>query len=515
MNLNWKYEVTYCSLPMTFTQALLAFPAQRRVHLTSNCHHPLVMLKEESSLMGSRFFFSLLLCTALQLSGCAAYRNYDLELEQTTDQLKTGNPQGALSLLEMHNPGEEKDLLYYFEKGAVLSAAGALPQSQVAWRSAEQMVIQRQDTVESTGTKLLSAMGDHWGSIINDKLRRYDGYDYEKVMLTTQMALNQLAVNDFDGARADIKKTHEREALIARQREQEYERIEEEAKARGVRVHYKDLQGYPVMTLDAPAVIALKNGYQSAFSHYLAGFTYEALGERDLAAPGYRHAIELRPDLPFFEQALRDLDKPRAKADESDVLIIVQSGLAPARSSVRVPYPVRLEDNQVIVANVSFPVMVPDTSTSAFTQMSIDGRKQKLIPVNSITDMSLRTLRDDMPGIIQRTAYRAFLAASVQGTDNRRDPSKASYVTHHDGFEHADTRTWRTLPNLTLVARLHLKKGDHLLSLPNAPGAAPLKIRIDQNHQVIGLRALGVRIYVNGSAFQPALSPESRVSSLK
>ncbi|MGX0893084.1 hypothetical protein AB7M22_005092 [Pseudomonas sp. ADAK2 TE3594] len=466
--------------------------------------------------MRSHLFFSLLLSVALQLTGCAAYRDYDLELEQTTAQLKAGNPQGALQLLELHNPSEERDLLYYFEKGAVLSAGGALPQSQVAWRSAEQMVIQRQDTVESAGTQLLSAMGDHWGSIINDKLRRYDGYDYEKVMLTTQMALNQLAVNDFDGARADIKKTHEREALIARQREKEYERLEEEAKAQGVRVHYKDLQGYPVMTLNAPAVIALKNGYQSAFSHYLAGFTYEALGERDLAAPGYRQAIELRPDLPFFEQALRELDKPAAKANESDVLIIVQSGLAPARSSVRVPYPVRLEDNQVIVANVSFPVMVPDTSTPAFTQMTIDGRKQQLILVNSITDMSLRTLRDDMPGIIQRTAHRAYLAASVQATDNRRNPSKASYVTHYDGFEHADTRTWRTLPNITLVARLRLKKGEHLISLPNAPGAAPLKVRIEQNHQVIGLRALGERVYSNGVAFEPVVAPESTaVSGLK
>lgn len=287
------------------------------------------------------------------------------------------------------------------------------------------------------------------GSIINDKIRRYDGYDYEKVMLTTQMALNQLAVNDFDGARADIKKTHERETLIARQRELEYERIENAAKAQGARVHYKDLQGYPVVMLDAPAVIALKNGYQSAFSHYLAGFTYEALGEKDLAAPGYRQAIELRPDMPFFQQALRDLDSPGLKAGESDVLIIVQSGLAPARSSVRVPYPVKLEDGQVIVANVSFPVMVPDTSTTPFNQISLDGRPKKLITVNNITDMSLRTLRDDMPGIIQRTTYRAFLAADVQGTDNRRNPAKASYVTQYDGFEHADTRTWRTLPNLT------------------------------------------------------------------
>ncbi|WP_130910608.1 hypothetical protein [Pseudomonas sp. Sample_9] len=453
----------------------------------------------------------LLLTTITQLAGCAAYRNYDLELEQTTEQLKQGNVAGSLALLETHNPDEQKDLLYYFEKGAVLSAGGELPQSQAAWRSAEQMVVERQDTIETTGDKLLAAMGNHWGSIINDKLRRYDGYDYEKVMLTTQMALNQLAVNDFDGARTDIKKTHEREALIARQRELEYERVEEVAKKQGVRVHYKDLQGYPVVMLDAPAVIALKNGYQSAFSHYLAGFTYEALGEKNLAAPGYRQAIELRPDLPFFQQALRDLDSPGLKSDESDVLIIVQSGLAPARSSLRVPYPVKLADGQVIVANISFPVMVPDTSTPSFNQIGIDGRQKKLIPVNSITDMSLRTLRDDMPGIIQRTTYRAFLAADVQATDNRRDPSKASYVTHWDGFEQADTRTWRTLPNLTQVMRLRLKKGEHAITLPHVNNAAPLKIRIDQNRQVITLRALGDRVFANGSAFGPGKTAAERV----
>ncbi|WKV83908.1 hypothetical protein LJJ44_22950 [Pseudomonas sp. B24_DOA] len=446
----------------------------------------------------------LLLTAMTQLAGCAAYRNYDLELEQTTEQLKQGNVAGSLALIEAHNPDEQKDLLYYFEKGAVLSAGGELPQSQAAWRSAEQMVIERQDTLETTGDKLLAAMGNHWGSIINDKLRRYDGYDYEKVMLTTQMALNQLAVNDFDGARADIKKTHEREALIARQRELEYERVEEVAKKQGVRVHYKDLQGYPVVMLDAPAVIALKNGYQSAFSHYLAGFTYEALGEKNLAAPGYRQAIELRPDLPFFQQALRDLDSPGLKGDESDVLIIVQSGLAPARSSLRVPYPVKLADGQVIVANISFPVMVPDTSTPAFNQIGIDGRQKKLIAVNSITDMSLRTLRDDMPGIIQRTTYRAFLAADVQATDNRRDPSKASYVTHWDGFEHADTRTWRTLPNLTQVLRVRLRKGEHAITLPHINNAAPLKIRIDQNRQVITLRALGDRVFAMAARSGPA-----------
>lgn len=66
-------------------------------------------------------------------------------------------------------------------------------------------------------------------------MRRYEGYDYEKVMLTTQMALNLLAQNDFDGARSEIKKTHEREAVIAELRDKEYLKREEEAEKKASR----------------------------------------------------------------------------------------------------------------------------------------------------------------------------------------------------------------------------------------------------------------------------------------
>ena len=76
-----------------------------------------------------------------------------------------------------------------------------------------------EDAVKLDADKYLAQFGSF---LVNDKVRRYEGYDYEKVMLTTQMALNLLAVNDFDGARADIKKTHEREALIAELRDKEY-----------------------------------------------------------------------------------------------------------------------------------------------------------------------------------------------------------------------------------------------------------------------------------------------------
>lgn len=178
-------------------------------------------------------------------------------------------------------------------------------------------------------------------------------------MLTTQMALNLLALNDFDGARTEIKKTHEREAVIADLRDKEYLKRENEAERQGVTTQIKDLRGYPVEALDAPEVVGLKNSYQSAFSHYLAGFVYEALGEKDLAAPGYRKAAELRPNTPLLEQALLDLDKSKVGADETDVLIVVQSGLAPARDSIRLPLPIPI-DGHLVITPLSFPVIKAD-----------------------------------------------------------------------------------------------------------------------------------------------------------
>ncbi|SDS48388.1 hypothetical protein SAMN05216598_1733 [Pseudomonas asplenii] len=442
-----------------------------------------------------RLLTPLLLCYLL--SSCAIYRDYNYEMQLTNEQLSAGNADQALSLLERHNPWDDKDLLYYLEKGELLRAKGDLTASETAWRAADRAVVVREDSTDIDYLKILATLGS---LAINDKVRRYDGYDYEKVMLTTQMALNRLALNDFEGARVDIRKTHERETQIAEQRDQEYLRLETEARQQGIDLRYKNLQGYPVQILDAPQVLALKNGYQSAFSHYLSGFVYEALGERDLAAPGYRQAIELRPNIGFLQQALANLGKPPRAQDGSDVLIIVQTGLAPARSSIRLPIQVPMNDGQTITSFVSFPILVPDNSTPQPDSASIDGHKQPLNLLNSITDMSLRTLRDDMPGIIQRTRLRANAHALVQAQYNQKHPKEAKQIAEAP-FEQADTRTWRTLPDNTFVVRLRLKPGLHQVRLPQAEA---ITFNIDQPFQVIGLRLIGKRVFVSGYATQSA-----------
>ncbi|MEB0043897.1 MULTISPECIES: hypothetical protein [unclassified Pseudomonas] len=463
--------------------------------------------------MASRALTSIALSAVTLLSGCSAFRNYDSELAQTNQQLAAGNVDAALTLLEKNNTGEDKDLLYYFEKGELLRAKGDLSGSQKAWTSADQVVGKWEDSVKLDTDKYLAQFGSF---LVNDKVRRYEGYDYEKVMLTTQMALNLLAVNDFDGARMSIKKTHEREAVIADLRDKEYLKSEQQAEKEGVKTQYKDLQGYPVASLNAPDVVSLKNSYQSAFSHYLSGFVYEALGEKDLAAPGYRQAAELRPNTPLLEQALVNLDKPAAKDDDSDILIVVQSGLAPSRDSIRIPLPLPIS-NQLVITPLSFPIIKADTSTAAFAQIGVDGQQLNLTSLNSTTAMSRRALRDDMPGIILRTTVRAITRSVAQKKINETNPLAGLAVGISSAvLEGADTRTWRTLPDITQVVRLRLKKGEHQVTLPSAVGGSVVKVTIDQRYQVISLRAVGNQVFASGIAAHliPSTNPTA-VASLK
>jgi hypothetical protein len=444
--------------------------------------------------MASRTLLALALCASLPLAGCSAFRSYENELTQTSQHLASGDVPAALALLEKNNKSADKDLLYYFEKGELLRAQGDLQGSQETWRSADRTIIEWEDAIKADPGKYLGEVGS---LLVNDKVRRYQGYDYEKVMLTTQMALNHLALGDFDGARTEIKKTHEREALIAELRDKEYLKREEEAQEKGIAAELKDLQGYPVETLDAPEVLGLKNSYQSAFSHYLSGFVYEALGEHGLAAPGYRKAIELRPNTPLLEQALLDLDASASRqADESEVLLVVQSGLAPSRDSVRIPLPVPTS-NGLIIAPLSFPVIREDNSTPAPTNLTLDDQALQLTELNSTSAMSRRALRDDMPSIILRTSMRAASRSVAQKQLNDSSPLAAlavglvSIIT-----EGADERTWRTLPDRTLIARLRLKKGEHSLSLDSRQ----LQVRVERDYQVIALRTVGSQVFTAGAA---------------
>ena len=224
-----------------------------------------------------------------------------------TDMQSAGQSGGvAASLARLEASATSDDeraaLLYNLERGELLRLDKRYEDSNHAFMLADNQVKNWEATAATNPSKLMGTVG---AALISERLKDYEGQDYEKVWLTTRLALNRVALGDLDNARVDIKRTHEREAVIAEFRAKETLAAEEEAKTKGATSGSKELDGYPVETLNDPEVLALKNGYQNALSHYLAGFLYEAMNEPGMAAPGYRKAIELKPETGVLEEGLR------------------------------------------------------------------------------------------------------------------------------------------------------------------------------------------------------------------
>lgn len=439
------------------------------------------------------FLFSLVLA----LAGCAtATRSYHSESTQTIKQAASKSLDQALADLEAK---PDKDLLYHMEKGELLRLQNNIPESLKTWLTADESVRAWEEEAKLNPDKLI---GDISSFVVNDKFRRYEGFDFEKVLLTTRLALDHIALGKWDNARTEIKKTHEREAVIAELRAKELVKIEQEAKARNISVQYKDLQGYPVESLDDPAVAALRNSYQNAFSHYLAGFVYEALGEPSLAAPGYRKAIELRPGVPILEDALKNLHKARPRANETVALFVVEAGMAPARESKSFTVPVPT----VGAISISFPVIHPDTRTYVPKQLEIEGRGA--IPLAAVTNLDLmarRTLKDEMTGIITRSVIRATgrglaqkKAMEVGGGMLGTFGSLMSTAGVATGIatETADERSWRLLPAQIAIGRAILPSGKYTLSVPTSSGVKKVNADISGKYAVVPVRLLEPTVYL-------------------
>jgi hypothetical protein len=372
-------------------------------------------------------------------------------------------------------------------------------ESQKAWMAANTR-IQLRDPLGHAASLARGASS----YVINDKLRSYQSHDYEKVMLLTYIALNHLVLGEYENARVAIKQTHELEAEIAELRARHIAEVEEDAKKRGANTSFKELNGYPVQSIDNAEVNALKNSYQSALSHYLAGFIYESLGEPSLAAPGYRLANELQPGVPLLEEALRGLEqRVAAPADGmTDVLFLVASGTAPALRSHHFNLFVPVQD-RVVLLPVSFPVMAASPWTPRPGALSVDDAAPlPLAPITSIDLMARRQLKDDMPAIMLRATIRAAASAAVQyqaqkASDKHNSAAVAAAVVTIGSalLASADDRTWRTLPSEISIARARLRAGVHSVTVQTPQGPRSARVEISGRYAVIDFWLLGHQLF--------------------
>ena len=465
--------------------------------------------------------YLLLAPAVLLLGACATAPTHDSQVTASIATVTQGDVDAAVAALEaqMTKPETQADLLLNLEKGELLRVGSRYAESQAAFEVADAKVKVWEETARTATEKLLGQVGALFGG---DKSLPYEGQDYEKVMLTTRMAMNRLVLGDLDNARVDIKRTHEREAIIAEFRARETSEAAREAEEKGVKAETRELDGYPVETLNDPDVLALKNGYQNALSHYLAGFLYEVLNEPGLAAPGYRHAIELRPGSPALEDGLRGLDARtgfRRKRAMTDVLFVIEAGNAPARKSQKINLPVPTP-NGLIMTSLAFPVIYPEENPVQVTEVMVG---DNMLPAALVTDfnaMARKALSEQLPGIQARAAVRAIGKGLIQNQVNRQlgvfgglVGNLVAAATEPD----ADDRMWRALPERVFIARSFIAPGEYEIRLPGHPDAVT-KMKIDGRYMVVPVRVYGNKTYFGKVAhlgkleMLPAAKPQAASS---
>ncbi|WP_068372799.1 COG3014 family protein [Kerstersia gyiorum] len=435
------------------------------------------------------------------LAGCAA--THDSKVGESANDLAAGLLDSAILRVETQMQGEAaEDLLLNLEKGELLRVAARYDESQQALETADATVRVWEDQVRGA----LAAVGTQIGAtLFGDGMRDYEGQDYEKVMLTTRMAMNRLNMGDLENARVDIRRTHEREALIAEARSRANAEAEEEAQEQGVEVEQKDISGYPVEIFDDPAVIGLKNGYQNALSHYLAGFVYETMNEPSLAAAGYRQAIELRPDETALQAGLEGLAERQqrlASGKETDVLFVIETGLAPARRSQSIVLPVPTHNGLLTLAT-AFPVIQPNPHALDLRQISIAGQTVPVAQATDLNAMARRALRDELPGMLTRSSIRLVTKAVLQNEINQQAGPLAGLFAAlvSAAIEpEADDRMWRMLPERVYLARAFVPHGQHELQL-SEDGHAVRTLDVRGRRMVVPVRMLSAVTYFGEPAY--------------
>ena len=445
------------------------------------------------------------------LTGCASMQSHDKLASDVQSAGRTGGVPAALAQLEASAKSEDDKtaLLYNLERGELLRMDRRYEDSTNAFLLADIKVKEWEETAKTNPTKLMGTVG---AALISERLKNYEGQDYEKVWLTTRLAMNRVALGDFENARVDIKRTHEREAIIAEFRSKETLAAEEEAKSKGAAAGGKELNGYPVETLNDPEVLALKNGYQNALSHYLAGFMYEVLGESGLAAPGYRKAIELKPETGVLEEGLRGLDNRtsftwKRRQRMTDVLFVVEAGDAPARKPKAFTIPVPT-GRGMVTASISYPVIEPSTDP-LLTTLSAAGTDLKLEKVVDVNVMARRALKDEMPGMVLRGVTRAIAKGVMQNELQKRGGLVGGLIgaVASAATEVADDRMWRMLPGRVYIARGYLPPGEHVVTVNGR--ALPDPVKIDGQYALVPLRLYENTVLMGSVASLGKLAPAS------
>lgn len=467
-----------------------------------------------------RIVAPIFLMLSALLTGCATVnKSTEKEAADINNQYRSGNIQGALRSLDATFNKEsyiaakektKKDTIYYLEKGTFLSNLG---QSKLNESTQSFLVVRNTITdwenqiapsFKMSSKELMASISDSmaFGAF-------YIPRDYEKSFVGFELMTNHALAKRYDLAFPEGKATTELDQFLTQARKTELDAANLKAKdqiatsgiSSGI-TSINQIQGYPVDTFNTKEVLELKNSYLNAGTYYLAGFVSEAMGSATsgIAEPNYQNALNINPN-PFFKQALTNAAKKvKPGANQSDTLIIVDTGFLSDIYSFKATIPFATKSGPKAVTWV-VPAIRNNQVIFNPQKVEINGKSLPLTQVSNVEAMSRRELKDQMPAYIAKAVASSIIQIVAQEVASKAIDSKVkdqnsnflaklatSAVINVLAAGDVDTRMWKSLPSGVYMARAILPQGDGAVTIQTPVGPKQIKVSLNSPYEVVKLR---------------------------
>ncbi len=412
------------------------------------------------------------------LSGCATYFDH---LGNANLRVAAGDYGGAIS--EMNNflgVANDNELpqrwdgdrsLATLERATLQQAHAAFASSARDFSAAEQQLELLDLSTDPIGT-----LGSY---LYSDSAKTYRTPPTERLALNAINLLNYLANHDLDGAAVEARRFQV------------------------MREYLDSLQ----ITASEPATLGT----------YLAGFVFELHGEGDRALRYYDEALangpltslaepirRLAQHNPYRGSRLSAVLAQSTKAPRTtptgELLIVVGSGRVPHKEPQRMPVGAAIGLAGTYVTRdlnflkygatkvVVYPELVSSPSAIGEATVHVDGNR---VPTEELADLGAairHEYTDIKPKILaaalSRMATRAALTEGVRAGARKKDDTLATilsllFESALVALDRPDTRSWTTLPNRFLVARMPVAPGSHQVEVGlGAAGSRQVEVNV-------------------------------------
>ena len=395
--------------------------------------------------------------------GCGGYK-----FQEVIESLESGQPENAYIYLQKNAP-KKSDIPFLFELGLVAHYANHFQESNTAFDQAG-------DIAEDRYTKSVSK--EAVSLITSDQMRPYPGARYERLLSHYYRALNYVYLNQLDGALVECRRAT---ALI------NYFKGENEG---------YDFFGAGLLAHLSGVLFEAGGEWNNAYISYKQAAAYYRNASKktgvEMPADIGRALVGLARKLGFVDELARYQEQygkfsPRPE-NTGELILFYESGYVPAKGEDALTFPILktddVDDEKFVptlmgrqgrvykdieleyILRVAIPTIDSHRPVLSGIEVAVGAAKASGVLVEDVENIAIETFNTQRPIILLRTLGRAVLKYLAYRKANKENEALGLLVNLAGAVtEHADTRSWQTLPNQIFMVRMPLSAGTHTLNL--------------------------------------------------